>query len=305
MPHAKWGDTADDLIAATRERDLLVTPEKLRRWQQEGLLPSPKRRGRGQGKGWKWYYPPRAREQLFALCDTLARDRSFAVARWRLWWKGYPIAIEAIRSILDAEIESQKAFRRRVGEFTDNPDQEAEDAAVARLEQKAKRRVRNADLRKLQVRAKGSFFALAMALSQLGTGVSEPDPHGLQVLSQSFGIPPDLLPVITRLVREYGHLIASIELRVALDDTSDDDLLQARDDVRPKLEALDQTLAWIVKVRGSAPLDTTLVDLSEPPPFEGHVLVFLMWLSVARLPGLKDAVESLFRTVRLSTEVQQ
>lgn len=294
MPHAKWGDTADDLIAAAREREIRVTETRLRRWQQEGLLPSPRRRGGGRGKGWKWYYPPRAREQLFALCDTLARDRSFAVARWRLWWKGYPIAIEAIRSILNGEIESQKAFRRRVDEFTDNPDQEAEDAAVARLEQKAKRRVRNADLRKLQVRAKGSFFALAMALSQLGTGVSEPDPHGLQVLTQSFGIPPHLLPVIRRLVRQYGHLIAPIELRAALDGMSDGDLLLARDDVRPKLETLDQTLAWIVNVRGGAPLDTTLVDLSEPPPFEGHVLVFLMWLSVGRLPGVKDAVESFF-----------
>ena len=92
MEHAAPEEPVDQLLR-------YASRTQLRRYQGEGLIPRPTQRGLGRGLGTEVLYPPGTTQQLHALRAHL-KKRSFAVARWCLWWDGYAVSEVRVRELM-------------------------------------------------------------------------------------------------------------------------------------------------------------------------------------------------------------
>ena len=100
--------TREALIAELRRVGARVTPAKLHRWTDAGLLPRPTRRGlgRGKGKGTVSVYPATALSQAFAIHSALQLSRSLDDAAWTVWLRGFPVTAY-VRTLLADECAVQ------------------------------------------------------------------------------------------------------------------------------------------------------------------------------------------------------
>jgi hypothetical protein len=90
-----------DLLEIAVEIEPEVTERTLEFWRYEGLLPAGERT-RQEGKRPVWTYPAEASEQLRALLEMRRKTTDPNVLRVVLWYKGYEIPIDRVRSSLGA-----------------------------------------------------------------------------------------------------------------------------------------------------------------------------------------------------------
>jgi hypothetical protein len=83
------------------------TRAQLRRYQQNGLIPKPRQVGLGRAKGTEVRYPSGTAEQLVAASKAM-KSKSFGIARWRLWWDGWPIDPIRIKRDLRTHIRTSQ-----------------------------------------------------------------------------------------------------------------------------------------------------------------------------------------------------
>jgi hypothetical protein len=106
------GELLDDVLAAARAADHVVTANQLRRWHRKGLLPRPKQKGVARGLGSIVVYPPGTSAQLIALCKLLAQHKKLERAAWPLWWQGFPVAEHYVRDPLTRLVASLTEIRK-------------------------------------------------------------------------------------------------------------------------------------------------------------------------------------------------
>lgn len=91
--------TTLDLLATVD--DNAVTARTLEFWRHKGLLPKAERTGQ-QGKRPQWTYPMQALDQLRALMSLRVKTKDPDLLRVALWFDGYPIEVERVRSSVTA-----------------------------------------------------------------------------------------------------------------------------------------------------------------------------------------------------------
>jgi len=97
------GETREELLDLAKARGYEVTEHQLARWHRAGLLLRPKQRSLGKGHGTQTVYPPGTGKQLLRLCEIHFDDEEKRLLHvgWRLWWEGYKVSFQLIRSFLD------------------------------------------------------------------------------------------------------------------------------------------------------------------------------------------------------------
>src|SRR5947208_727206 len=100
MDQNEW--TEQQLIAFAHEHGYRVTSRQLKRYRQEGVLPSPQIIHLGFGPGTASVYPKDAGQLLLAICRLLShtRGRNFSAVRFGLWLEGHPVDIGLLKESL-------------------------------------------------------------------------------------------------------------------------------------------------------------------------------------------------------------
>src|SRR5271157_5130229 len=93
-------EPVDEILKRAAKRRFELRPSQLHRYQQAGLIPSPRQVGLGRGRGTKTMYPAGTSEQLVAACVALRLKNSLKFARWHLWWNCHAIDLDHIRKDL-------------------------------------------------------------------------------------------------------------------------------------------------------------------------------------------------------------
>jgi hypothetical protein len=213
-------ESRDELLKAAREHG--VTARKLARWHYEGLLPRPRQHSIGRGRGTHTFYPPGTTHQLLSLCEIHKNERRLAHVAWKLWWQGYDVNMDYIRSFINDVLNE---WQRYINDYAANPSS----------------RIRNKSLRKAMRRVENKA-ELERALLQIVSGGFDPKQKAADEVvwdvEAAIGLEPGNMQLENRprlnsdFLYKLSHIIKPVSLSSALSGSSDQDLIEARDGAR-------------------------------------------------------------------------
>src|SRR5664279_5777920 len=92
--------TRAELIKALRAREYPETNARnLTNWRAKGLLPPLTKRGRGHGQGTHVFWTqPDILDRAIAVCEFMRQHRRTETALLQLWFAGFDVDAELIRS---------------------------------------------------------------------------------------------------------------------------------------------------------------------------------------------------------------
>lgn len=121
-------ETLEEVLdrANTADLEREVTERRLKRWRDEGLVPSPRKEGLGRGRGTTAYYPSGTGDLVRAIAKELeSGPRSLSRVALALWFRGYPLTSYVREWLLDGlrgvDRHFRAAYRAYNGEITDRP----------------------------------------------------------------------------------------------------------------------------------------------------------------------------------------
>lgn len=174
-----------DVITATN-----ISPRKLERWRQQGLVPIVRQHPRGLGRGRgsiPHEYPPSAIPTIRRLVELHRQFKKKEECRWRLFCERYPVRIA--RDLADT-LDQYRALAKQM--------KSAEDVATKLLPHvKSAYRRRGNPLRVIFPDLSGDDLLSAATLVicvVLGIRLplfDEPNPYPFQVFKRAFGLPKE------------------------------------------------------------------------------------------------------------------
>jgi hypothetical protein len=133
LPSAPEWVERDDVLRFLRRRGLPTTSDQLTRWHKAGLIPRPTRESLGRGRGTRSVYPAIAVWQSHAAAFALRITRSFAEARWMVWYYGFPGLVDLVkRDLIDTLVQYERGFAAALAAFAHDDTNPISDLATAR-----------------------------------------------------------------------------------------------------------------------------------------------------------------------------
>lgn len=81
-------ESLSEVLERAEAAGYAVSERQLKRWRDEGLVPSPDKVGLGRGKGTVALYPPGTARRVIEIARALEEERSLGRAAWHLWFQG-------------------------------------------------------------------------------------------------------------------------------------------------------------------------------------------------------------------------
>jgi hypothetical protein len=282
----------DELLAAAKAKGLDLTPDRLHRWRDEGLMPTPEVRSLGHALGRSSSYPVIALHQALMIGELLKRSRDFDLVRWRLFLDGFSVSLPKLRAQLRNLAAGQVAKREMVQSGVETED----DAEAERFERLAASAIdasspllRYARKQMRPVgRSTGAVIALQVASGLLsGAPVSKEQGDLLAALTNGLDVPDP-----SALIAPASAFVDPVEGLAALDATSDAALLDARREflfsVLPLVQVAIDLLIVAVPGFGAALAAEAATDPYWPLPE-----FFLLWLRFRRHPDTPEVLAQL------------
>ncbi len=240
--------TSKELLSLAETHGYDVTDHKLARWRHEGLLQSPEQRALGRGRGTQTVYPPGTSEQLLALCAIHDHERRLDYVAWYLWWADYDVSLDRIRSFISSvtvewDRHAPELMDPRRGP-TDAGYKMASRAARERLGQPLSGVRRRVGKERFGIFLSVLLEAISGAFDRFSveiTGNSKEDERG--IVERGLGLKqadavPGLEMDIEACLRSMGWLTGKGSLQKELGCLTDEQLLEARNEVRSWLALL-------------------------------------------------------------------
>ena len=273
-------------MAQARKAGFRVSGNQLHRYQQEGLIPSPRQQHLGQGKGTETLYPPGTAEQLIELCKRLKEKRSLKEACWDMWWNGRSISERPIRTLFDQQLEFVEALRDQAKIQLDRGRVDEDRDLVAALDNAGRDRRPDALVARMRRRTGRENFPTFLNFA----------------VRAAAGLPPDLTDDDDEIVAKGYGFEDSREVESALDSTktaldprklreafeaaSMEDLAEVRDEVRTVLDLLGTANELAAFATGSS-LGPQLVNAFKQPRADEGCHLVLVWLSLRSTPWVR------------------
>jgi len=135
---SEFGETRAELIALAQTKDYDVSATQLANWHRYGLIPRPVQVSLGKGHGTQSVYPTSTGTQLLALCHVHKTEKRLDHVAWHLWWEGYDVSLDAVRTFLGSVMDQLDSDVRQLvdmanGDLSDVAWEWIEHALSARL----------------------------------------------------------------------------------------------------------------------------------------------------------------------------
>ena len=126
-------ETEADIQDAFRNAGALISPDQLRRWRDQGLMPPVRQVGMGRAAGSAIHYPLGTAQLALEIQRLLAIKKKLSFVGWQLWLRGHEVADQywkpATVSAL-AELKRIPAFLRLLEMKNQNKDETIFDQIV-------------------------------------------------------------------------------------------------------------------------------------------------------------------------------
>jgi len=214
------------------------------------LLPEPVVRRLGKARGTQSVYPPGTGEQLLALCAIHADERRLDHVAWHLWWADYDVSSESVRRFIASVVaewdkQAQELIDPETGELSEagwDLVDEATNKRLARPLSWVRRRARTKSfdtfIRVVLEALLGRFEGFSQEPKE--GNVQDDERHilekGLELKQANNGPWPKI--DIEACLRDMGWLARMGSLRQQLDDLTDEQLIEARNEARSWLALL-------------------------------------------------------------------
>jgi hypothetical protein len=249
--HTSDEESREELLGLAAAAGFDVTAAQLARWHRAGLIPRPSQRPLGKGHGTETVYPGGTGEQLLALARILALDRRLSLAAWELWWAGYDVSLEKVRTLLGESAKSRDASTAELRARIDAPG--GSDSIYDLADRMAGGRTDVKVLRQARKRVgRSSYSTVAKAVLETAAGRFggfEPDAANAEsagdgeILERALGLErartdrlPDADPWLAGpadgALLEISALAAAHRLSDVLTSTVDRDLIRYRDELK-------------------------------------------------------------------------
>ena len=269
MPQSE--ETLRQVLEYARQHGQRPTRSRIRRFQQNGLIPKPRQVGLGRAKGTEVRYSAGTGQQLVAACKAI-RSKSFRRARWVLWWNGWAIDPKRIRTDLLRQIKS-------TGEQT-------------KLSRQVRRR-----LKRLEQSERLRNIMSQLIAGNLKEPLSDPDE---KLAAQGIGLDQSILREMKKSdfwpVSGFGNLLqivapnyAPAVQKQALRNATDDELLAARGEVRAFVGSADGFRSFF-ETFGLSVFRRVAIGLAKLTLAEQQAAV-IAWIPARQLPTVRAVYE--------------
>ncbi len=302
MRHPVEGETPEELGKEAAKLRCRLTPFKLHRWQQAGLLPKPRQIHLGYGRGTTTLYPVGTKSHLLALVNFLKQYRRIPVALWLLWWNGFPVPEDKIRELLRMEL--RVLFQARKASRITNLKSEARfERAEKRV---AKRRLPHPLLATMRRRSGKNDFPFLLALiREIGSGAfeawhQEEEPI---VLAKGMSWKSDRAE-LKNIPLRASQLFSPLELERALQTSETENLQAARRQLKVLLKLLENCAVALDELLGMR----ILVPLFDQPlrwPFGMWLQIVLVWLSLSASTEFNKGYEFVISVLAAGGELKE
>lgn len=85
-------ETEADIQEAFRNAGALISPDQLRRWRDQGLMPPVRQVGKGRAAGSVIHYPAGTAQLALEIQRLLAIKKKLSFVGWQLWLRGHDVA---------------------------------------------------------------------------------------------------------------------------------------------------------------------------------------------------------------------
>lgn len=331
------GQTADELIAIAQANGFSVSKRQLAEWHRAGYLPTPQLlpRQRGTGPGKISVYPLGTSNQLLAYCEAHQQRRRLPEAAWTQWWEHGGTPEKPVRAFLKkvADAWSHRTdivLGEYAGELVEGKtlSDDAQDhlldlvdkGSAARklspIAAQARKRFRDGRfgtfLRILVEVATGTFAGYSIdavtgksedrQIIDTGLGLGTKQPAATGKVPGRRAHPPYQAVVVDidseASLTNLMHVLEAGEIERTAEIASDDELVQAREEVRTFLEFAETFGPISEQILGHGLLGLSALGqaASKIPPFEQGLFV-LLWRAL-RWAGFSDNMDTILAAMR-------
>jgi hypothetical protein len=265
-------ESRDQVIAYAGALGYVISAAQLARWHRAGLLPRPCQRPLGRGRGTQTIYPFGTSVQVVALCQIKEEEHRLDRVAFRLWWEGFAVEPEVIRSQLAVTM----------GPLEDE---------IRKASGSKSRSVLDGTMRRSLGRRR-----LEALIAEVGEAATDSNlPPALISWEPIMSSPPSLDNIANLIAKAMAARLAGAPIASLIAQASDDDLILARDRSRSLLALLRNAaapMAWLYGRSGSVfKMMDRLVDSLKPSDYSGIVAVMLTFAPMVR-PEVLAAIDA-------------
>lgn len=297
-----------EVLEHAAQEQLDVTKSQVDRWVRRGLLPRPTTENLGGRRGKRSVYPAEMVEQVGALTEALTFDRRLDRAGFLIWWWGYEVDRKMVRDYLRTIAASWDQALMELRAL-------AEDQAALEqlIEDSSRARVRNTSIGRVRRRiGRGSFPTVFRILMQVATGsftglhvdYATDENEGL-LFEKAIGLsrartdpmPDGMGPWLSSDPEENLSDLSSImaePLSDTVNDTPEDELAKASDELRPIIQLLAAMSPALEAKKGPGAYGVTeLGRLLGGMSVDDLGQFFVLWLRLRTQPELAHGIAAL------------
>jgi hypothetical protein len=299
----EWESNATILATARLAVGFEPSEKQRKDWRKAGLLPRPiGATGQGRGHGVA-YYPPGTGELLTAICRHSKPKKSLDDLSFLVWWDGFPVEPTMIRNRLESVLDDWQTWSDQWRELSTYRQQDRiASLAVSNRLPEPLRTVRGkvgprrleAVLTTLTRVASGSFEdwessdERAATIEGLGLDKARRDRIGT--------VAPWLRGIISDQIRDLAATIEPSRLRDAYIATGDDELCQARNELKAFLGMLSSVRPMIESLCGPGAFGVGLLPDIDAINHKIEPAFLLVWLVWRDMPKLASGYQTLMDT---------
>jgi hypothetical protein len=300
-------ETSEELLTLTRQHGYNISPTQLARWHRAGLLPRPRQQPLKEARGTCSLYPIGTGKQLLLLCSLRTTERRFSHLAWHLWLAGYPVALQIIRTQLEYANQRLARWLRWFSDFKQAMHtQDAPEEVLDLIERYAQANLHTQPLRRIRKRIGREYFPTFLhILVKLATEPGDETIHtydgderllDLRILALGLGMAKRFVQkkdaleyYLVQFLMPQLHWVfdrlQEIHWEHLMENTTDFDLLQSRDELRNGLRVRAGNKARNKEYQSHLPKDyprwqINLQETFHSLPMADQALVLVVWVAL-------------------------
>jgi len=280
------GEAKENLLAVVKSRGYNVSSDQLTRWHRAGLLPRPRQISLGRRRGSKTVYPNGSAKQVIEICRIHEKERRLDYVAWQLWWNGFEVKLGTVRDFIQWSAKTADEDRRKYYRLdSETVKREIEASGEARVKSKVIRKVRKRIGKQRLPYFLETMLAVATGQYSKESWQAESDQMDLEKALDLDNAREQRIGVIGpwlngEQLNDISEIFGNLNFSATLSDTTDDELIQARDEFRAFFDSFGCVGQVIDKTFGKSAFGFSAIgSLMQNTPAISQPLLLLFWIA--------------------------
>lgn len=299
MKDLSEGEAKENLLAVVKSRGYNVSSEQLTRWHRAGLLPRPKQILLGR-RGSKIIYPNGSAKQVVEICRIREKERRLAYVAWELWWNGLEVKLGTVLDFIQRSAKAADEDRRRYYRpDSETVRQEIEASSETRFKSRVIRRARKRIGKPQLPDFLETMLAVATGQYSKESWQAQSDQMKLEKALDLDNAREQRIGAIGpwlngEQLNNISEFFGRLNFSATLSESTDDELIQARDEFREFLDSFVSVGQVLDKTFGKLAFGFSAIgSLIQNTPAISQPLLLLFWIACRKSKDTEESVKLL------------